>query len=273
MPMEAIGGTPVWVSRMGDASQLMIHCSLARHEALLPLAKALNEPTVLFDMPGHGRSAHWNAERDYQAETAQIAGDLCDAGPAHVIGHSFGATVALRLAIDHPSKVRRLTLIEPVFFAAARGTDGYAAHVAGFAPFLAAMESGDHMRAAEVFHGMWGQGPWARLPPRIQNDLAAHIHLIPAGGPAIESDNAAQLAPGVLEGVNVPVTLIRGSQTQAVISDIHARLSARLPNATDHVITGAGHMVALTHVAEVAAIMRAAERGTDRPLHQSSTSP
>ena len=34
--------------------------------------------------------------------------------------HSFGATVALRLATLFPDRVRSLTLVEPVFFAAAK---------------------------------------------------------------------------------------------------------------------------------------------------------
>jgi lipase len=44
---------------------------------------------------------------------------LLPEGPVHLIGHSFGATVALRLAIEAPERVASLTLIEPVLFAAA----------------------------------------------------------------------------------------------------------------------------------------------------------
>ena len=51
------------------------------------------------------------------------------------------------------------------------------------------------------------------------------------------------------------MTLIRGSQTQRVVADIHAALAARIPDASDHVVEGAGHMVPLTHVAETAALI------------------
>jgi pimeloyl-ACP methyl ester carboxylesterase len=67
----------------------------------------------LFDLRGHGRSAR--ARTGYDVRT--MAGDL-DAiaadldGPIDLVGHSWGALVALRFALDHPGRVRRLALVE-----------------------------------------------------------------------------------------------------------------------------------------------------------------
>lgn len=258
MPTEMLAGRSVRVMRRGDdtARTLMIHCSLARSEALLPLQDALDRPAILFDMPGHGGSADWDEQGDYQVATARIGAELAPT-PMHVIGHSFGATVALRMAIDHPESVARLTLIEPVFFAVAAGTEAYDHHRAEFAPFVAAMEAGDRKLAASVFHGLWGQGPWDDLPRRVQDDLAAHIHLIPAGAAAIEDDRDGVIPR--LSEVSVPVTLIRGGDSPTVIAAIHSGLQDAMPQATDHVIAGAGHMVALTHAKAVAGIIRGAD--------------
>ena len=49
------------------APAVMIHCALARHETLLPLADAIGGQATLFDMPGHGQSAGWDGKQDYQA--------------------------------------------------------------------------------------------------------------------------------------------------------------------------------------------------------------
>ena len=133
----------------------MIHCSLGRHEMLLPIAQGLAQRCTLFDLPGHGRSADWDGVTDCHSLVTDIAAGL--AAPAsHLIGHSFGATVALRLAVEHPDLVSRLTLIEPVFFSAAKDEPEYPAHLAGFAPYLAAMARGDRTAAARAFTDVWG---------------------------------------------------------------------------------------------------------------------
>ena len=242
---------------------LMIHCMLARHEVLLPLAMATGGQVTLFDMPGHGQSADWDGQTPYQALTTAMAATCCD-GPTHVIGHSFGATVALRLAVERPELVSRLTLIEPVFFAAAKGTTEHAAYLKTFRPFVAAMLQGDEARAAEIFNRLWSSAKWDALDAAQQAYLTNRIHLIVATGADLEEDPACTTSPESLGRVTVPVDLIRGEKSQPVIAEIHKRLVVRLPHATDHVIARAGHMLPFrsAFIPQVAEIIRAAETGT-----------
>jgi pimeloyl-ACP methyl ester carboxylesterase len=243
------------------APVVMVHCMLARHESLLPLAGAIGGQAMLFDLPGHGRSPDWDGAQDYQTLAVAWAAGCCD-GPTHLVGHSFGATVALRLAVDRPDLVSRLTLIEPVYFAAARGTPAHADHAAGFRPFLEAMAADDQSCAAARFNALWGAQPWDALPPRTQGYLMDRIHLVTASGRAIEEDPAGITTAACLAQVTVPVTLIRGADSPPVIAAIHAALVDRLPDAVDHVVAGAGHMLPLTHTADVAALIRAAGQET-----------
>lgn len=257
-----ISGHDIHVATVGaGAPAVMIHCALARHEALLPLAKAIGGQARLIDMPGHGRSSDWDGKADYQTLVVDAAAACCN-GPTHLIGHSFGATVALRLAVERPALVSRLTLIEPVYFAAAKGTAAHAAHQKAFRPFVAAMLQGDEARAAEVFNALWGSKSWAAIPPRQKAYLTDRIHLIVASGGAIEEDAEGITSPERLGEVQVPVTLIRGGQSQPVIGAIHDALVSRLPQATDHVVADAGHMLPLTHTDAVAAIIRSADQQT-----------
>lgn len=257
-----IAGHDIHTITVGDGGPaVMIHCALARHEALLPLARALGLRATLLDMPGHGRSADWDGKADYQQLVTDAAAACCD-GPTHLIGHSFGATAALRLAVTRPALVSRLTLIEPVYFAAAKGAPAHDAHRAAFRPFVAAMLTGEEARAAQVFNDLWGSTPWADLPARQKEELTKRIHLIVAGGGAIEEDADGMTSAERLAQVDIPVTLIRGSQTQPVIGAIHAALAARLPQAKDHVVPGAAHMLPLTHTDAVARIIRSADQGT-----------
>lgn len=260
--MLHIAGHDIHTTTVGEgAPAVMIHCALARHEALLPLAKVVGGKVTLLDMPGHGRSGDWDGKTDYQGLVRDAAAACCD-GPTHVIGHSFGATAALRLAVERPDLVSRLTLIEPVYFAAAKGTPEHAAHAKAFRPFVSAMLMGDEARAAEVFNDLWGATPWGDIPARHQAGLIKRIHLIVAGGGAIEEDADGITSPERLGQLDMPVTLIRGSETQPVIGAIQAALADRLPNATDHVVDGGAHMVPITQTDQVAAIIRAADPGT-----------
>ncbi len=254
MPRDHRAGLSVYWAQYGTAPDtLLIHCSLAHQGAWAPLVAKAGLNAIAFDMPGHGRSAKWDGVTDYQAQTTSIAHSFCDA-PMHVMGHSFGATVALRLALEHPASLRSLTLIEPVFFAAAQGTPEHAAHEVAFAPFVAAMEAEDRPRAARLFTDIWGTGaPWESLPDSQQRALTDRIHLILAGAPAINEDNAGQLTPGRLEALETPTLLLRGSRSNPVTAAINATLARRLPNATSHTINGVGHMGPLTHAAVFAA--------------------
>ena len=253
MGIERHAGREVNVLRTGpDPQTLLLHCTLARSEALLPLAKALPGDAVLMDLLGHGRSQDWDGQGDYQTANMTAAADLHD-GPLHVIGHSFGATVALRMALDHPDKVSRLTLIEPVYFALATDPAACADHVARFDPINSAYNAGDLDTAARLFHGDWGGGAWDDMPDHTRAGIARRMPLIMAGSPAIQDD-----LHGVahrLSQIEIPVTLIRGESSPPIIPAIHAAIRAALPQARDHVVAGAGHMVPMTHVSQVAAII------------------
>ena len=75
--------------------------------------------------------------------------------------------------------------------------------------------------------------------------------------PALVQDKAGLLRTGALEGLQLPVLMIRGAQSMPVIGLIHAALGARIPQVRDVVIAGAGHMVPLTHADAVASEIRA----------------
>jgi pimeloyl-ACP methyl ester carboxylesterase len=71
------------------------------------------------DRPGHGRSPSPGRPDDAEADGLWVA-DLLGEG-AHLVGHSFGACVALAAAALRPAAVRSLTLIEPAMHALAAG--------------------------------------------------------------------------------------------------------------------------------------------------------
>ncbi len=267
MPQVKAGGHATHVTRMGQGPRagLLIHCSLGHSGGWAPMMAALDDvlSAVAYDLPGHGRSADWDGTQEIQGLSTDIAADLIEAqggAPVDVIGHSFGATVALRLAVERPELVRSLVLIEPVFFAVALADhpDWAQTHDADMAAYTDAVEAGDAERAARAFTSRWGDGrAWDSLPEAQRAAMVQRIHLIEAGAGAIYDDVAGLLSSGALTRIAVPVLLIEGGASPEYIAAINEGLARRIPGSRRAVIEGAGHMVPITHAALVAAEIRA----------------
>ena len=97
---------------------LLLHGFTGRGTAFGSLAAILNRRfrIVTVDLPGHGRSATAAPPRLSVERTADDLASILrhvDAAPATVLGYSLGARIALRLAVAHPTAVRRLILESP----------------------------------------------------------------------------------------------------------------------------------------------------------------
>ncbi|SMX31655.1 alpha/beta fold hydrolase [Actibacterium lipolyticum] len=257
MPVKSRGGFDTYSAQLGQGARkaLLIHCSLAHSGSWAGLMGALGDTlsAEAFDLPGHGRSGDWVGDVDFQDQALAMAADFMAEEPIDLIGHSFGGTVALRLALEQPDRVRSLTLIEPVLFAAARGTPEYAENEALFAPFAEAIARGDRVAASKAFTGPWGAGaPWEALPRQLQDYIERRIHLIPAGNAALMDDRPGVLAPDRLEGLDIPVLLLEGGSSPSIVGAVNAALAARLARARRATIPGAGHMLPITHPKQVA---------------------
>ncbi|MEM9498274.1 MAG: alpha/beta hydrolase [Pseudomonadota bacterium] len=240
----------------GPDPALLIHCGLGHSGSWAAIARYLDTRLAMtaFDMPGHGRTAACESHVDVQELTALMGFDLL-AAPAHVIGHSFGATVALRMAVMRSRMIRSLVLIEPVFFAAAlhAGTEEKQQVETDMSGFVDAMERGDQQEAARLFLGIWGNaGEWDTLTSQERARMGAKMHLIELQTPTLFEDKGHILDPNVLETLDVPVLLLRGARSPGSIAAIHASLARRLPNVRSVVIEGAAHMAPVTHPAQVA---------------------
>lgn len=251
--------------RGGKRPLLALHCSLAHAGAYSGLAAALHGVTLTaLDFIGHGKARDWDGVEDYHgaatAEAVALAESLSDGKPLDLIGHSFGGTVALRIAATRPDLVRSLTLIEPVFFAAARAAQDpdWEGFIADHRSFGALVASGDRVEAARQFHAIWGGGePFDALPARMQSYMAERIHLITAPWSMVLDDSPGLLAPGRLEGIRVPVLLVEGNMSPPIVGAVNRALARRLPHASRMTVPEAGHMLPISHPAQLAALMTA----------------
>lgn len=249
----------IW-TKGGARPVLALHCSLAHAGAWSGLVDHLSGVTVTApDQPGHGRAANWDGASDLHGLTTRLSIEqaiiIGGNAPIDIIGHSFGATVALRIALERPDLVRSLVLIEPPLFAAAR-----AGGASAFAPFQAdhlrvaqTLADGSREDAAALFHGIWGNGvAFDDLPPRQQHYMADRIHFIAAQNPFLLNDTAGLLRYMGLESVGVPVLLVEGTASPAIVGAVQDELARRLPQVTRLVVPDAGHMVPISHPGAVA---------------------
>lgn len=219
-----------------------------------PMARRLGGRVDLtaFDLPSHGRSGAWRPAEgeDYHTTVTRMAEGLLGEGPVDLIGHSIGATVALRLAVAAPGRVRSLTLIEPVLFAASRSGHSLDDELAALAA------AGKMEAAARLFLGIWGApGGFEALPRSLQQAAVELMPLVLETDAALSADVHGILRPGGLEAVRAPSLLIAGADSPAVVGEIFDTLAARLPDARRATVPGAGHMAPVTHPAEVTALV------------------
>lgn len=254
---------PVYARQFGHGPRqvLAIHCTLAHSGAWRGLAARMEGETTFtaFDMLTHGRSPDWDGQGDVQDRMVEIAETFLTER-MDLIGHSFGATVALRLAAAHPDRVRSVTMVEPVYFCFAMedAPDLIAAHEADAAPFTGPLERGDYELGARLFNELWGGAgvSWEQMPEAARAGMIRSIRFVPACRPSLYDDPVGILAPVKLARVSMPALLLRGSDSHPVTAAINDGIARRLSDAQSVVIEGAGHMLPITHPAEVAEHLR-----------------
>jgi pimeloyl-ACP methyl ester carboxylesterase len=100
---------------------VLVHGSLVDYRYSLPLMRELAQRhrVINYSRRCHApnpcpRGAAYSHELHADDLAALIR--ALDLGPAHIVGHSYGAAVAVYMAQKHPDLVRSLTLVEPGIF-------------------------------------------------------------------------------------------------------------------------------------------------------------
>jgi len=127
---------------------------------------------------------------------------------AHVVGHSIGALVALQLALDEPTLVHSLALLEPPLRMGSTGKESFERVIV---PMLNAYRLGDKHTAVEIFsNAVFGPG-WKLLvektvPGGVEQAVAG-IDTFIQEQPAIE---AWQFDPSEAAAIKQPVLSVLG---------------------------------------------------------------
>lgn len=209
------------------------------------------------DLIGHGHSTYaapWTIDANVAALATLIENEAD--GAVVVVGHSFGAAVALHLAAACPDLVSGLVLLDP-----AVGLDGQRMREIA----EAMLESPDYTDRAEA-RTEKSTGAWADVPPALlDEDLDEHLIELPNGRygwrvclPATVSYWSELARDIAVPHRGMPTTLLRAAfqspayVTEALIDALSTQLGA------DFVLRDAScqHMVAQVQPAATAAAIR-----------------
>lgn len=213
------------------------------------------------ELYGHGRRAPWLAARRFTLadEAAAMQALLPDDGPVHLVAHSYGAAVALRIAATLRRRVRSMALYEPAIW----GT--LAAWCPGDAATLeieavrddtnALLAAGDLAGATERFIDYWGgTGQWASMPEARKPRVMATVQSLPAVWSATFDE---RWTAGQLCTLEMPCLLMSGTRSTTAARRATGVLRATLPNARALDFDGLGHLGPITHARAVDAAVEA----------------
>ena len=214
------------------------------------------------DLTGHGQSDPWPepVPFSFRMDVERVVELLRGAGPAHVVGHSYGGFVALQVALAAPDLVRSLVLFDPVAFGVLdREADADAYAVLDALDLSWGPSEREHERWLEAFVEFWGgQGAWAALPEPARAEFRRVAWVVQEGVRTLSEDVTPAAAYAV--SLKFPVTLITGEQSPLPARRVMERLRDALPDARLTTIPGAGHLAPVTHAKAVNPVILGAIR-------------
>jgi pimeloyl-ACP methyl ester carboxylesterase len=231
---------------------VLIHSSVSANRQWRALTEALKDRYRVFaiNLFGYGETTRWpgTSPQSLYAQ-AQLVLALCeDATPVHLVGHSFGASVALKAASALGSHVGNLILLEPNPFNLLKQNGRTRAflesralrdHVKCFGSL------GDWPKVAERFADYWlGDGSWNSMPEKRRG---AFVDSLP---PNFHEWDAIMEEEATIEDWNALTArtlLISDAATRRPIREIVEIFAKACPHWMFRTVAGCGHMAPLTH--------------------------
>jgi len=243
----------------GGGTVLLIHGSgpgvsaWSNWRLTLP-ALAADFRVVAPDVVGFGYTERSVGAYDLDTWTAHVVGvlDALGVDRAHVVGNSFGGSLALALAIRHPERVRRLGLMGAVglSFPLTPGLDavwGYEPSVEAMAALLRTFTATPAPGIEELAELRYQ----ASIRPGVQEAYAA---MFPA--PRQRWIDALAHPEQAIARIPAPTMIFHGREDQVIPLESSLRLLSLIPDAQLHVFGRCGHWTQIEHAEEFNRLLR-----------------
>ena len=241
---------------------VLIHSSVSANRQWRPLTEVLKDRyrVLAINLFGYGETTTWpgTSPQSLYAQ-AQLVLALCEelGAPIHLVGHSFGASVALKAASLLGPRVGSLVLLEPNPFYLLK-QDG---RVQAFLESRALRDHvkcfgslGDWPKVAERFAEYWlGDGSWSAMPEKRRSAFADSLP------PNFHEWDAVMEEETTVEewkALTARTLVVSDATTRLPIREIVDILAKACPHWSFHTIPEGGHMAPLTRPELVNPIVR-----------------
>ena len=250
MPSAKLTNSQIRYDLAGEGDPtVLIHGSLVDRTSWETVRTRLAQSlaVLVYDRRGHGESTgpvRTHPVHDDASDLAQLLESL-DFYPVHLIAHSYGGAVALRLAVDRPEMVRSLVLHEPPFVGLLEEDPATVPEAerlwAGTREILSLVSAGRRVEAATEIVNAFSveEGAWDRLRPEVQRALIRHVD---RWAEELRDPEATHVNRAVLGELLVPVLVTSGERSPPFLGRIASRLAENLRNATLRTLPGVGHV-------------------------------
>lgn len=163
---------------------VLVHSSVSANRQWRALIETLKDSyrVLAINLHGYGETTPWPGTTvQTLAAQAKLVLALCETvdRPVHLVGHSFGGSVALKVAQTLGDQVGRLILLEPNPFYLLQQHGRLEAYAEARALRDYVKEhgtAGDWPRVAERFADYWaGEGAWAAMPDKRRATFVASL--------------------------------------------------------------------------------------------------
>lgn len=240
-------GRAVWVEVKGQRTArpavLFVHGFASNHATWDRLEPALRRDrrTINLDLPGFG----WSSRTDGDYSPAALARDLVDVldtleePTVDVVAHSWGSSIALALALDHPTRVHRVVVI---------GAWVYDAQIPPFFRWARTPGIGEIL-----FSAFYTQRPEDRFPAAFSDPSVVSQDLVDAISASLDRPGTTRAALAAARGqcflqlerryrtLRQPSLLVWGADDNVSRLRFGERLAREIPDARLEVIRGVGH--------------------------------
>lgn len=258
MPKLIVDGSRINYHEVGAGEKIiLLHCSSSSHRQWKNLWNVFKKEyhIIAIDLLGWGETDAWRKDRDdLLVSEASIVSKIIGSAEdkIHLIGHSYGGTIAFYFAMMHSGRIKSLTLIEPMLGSMLdprKNSVEYEELQSVAKYFWESHSRGQSEKGIQKYFDYWnGEGAWLGLDENLASYVLAgadknfyEFHVI----------FDERLGRFNVENFKQPVLLLGGKKSTAPPLQILKILDKRFPQSESFLVDGASHMSPITHWEQV----------------------